>query len=89
MNRDTNKRGRGRPPKGKGVDLGRKNYIQEIISRAKSRASSRAYARVISHTRSKGQSVSQPKPPPIEELQFREEEVASKVRIFEGILGTI
>jgi len=58
MNIDTNKMGRGRPLKRRGRDLGRNNYIQEIISRADSGASSWASIRVRSHTRSGGKSVS-------------------------------
>lgn len=69
---------RGRPPKRRGRDLGRNTYIQEIISRVDSGASLRVVVRVRSHTRSRGKSVSQPEPSPITEVQFREEEVASR-----------
>ena len=77
MNKGNNKRGRGIPPKRNGVDLGRKTYIQEIISRAESRALSQVATRVRSHTRSRWKLVSQPEPPPIEKVKFGEEEVAS------------
>jgi len=56
MNKDTNKRGRGRPPKRRGRDLGRNTYIQEIISRTESGSLLRDFVRVRSHTRSGGQS---------------------------------
>ena len=53
MNKDLNKRGRGRHPK-KEKDLGRKTYIQEIIEKYRSEASSRVVARVRVQTKSKG-----------------------------------
>lgn len=77
MNKDTNKRGKGRPQKRKGVNLHRITYIQDIISRAEFGAASRAATRVRSHMRSGGQ-ISQLEPPLIGEVQFGEEEVASK-----------
>ena len=61
MNKDLNKRGRGRPPK-KGKDLGRKTYIQEIIEKSRFEASSRVAVRVRVQTKSEGHSVEQPVP---------------------------
>jgi len=78
MNRYTNKRGRGRPPERKGVDLGRNTYIQEITSMAMSGSSSQVATMVRSHTRSGGKSVSQPELPPIVEVESGEDEVASR-----------
>jgi len=62
MNRDTTKRGKGRPTKITERDLGGNTYIQEIISRAKLGASLHDAFRVRSHTRFGGKLVSQPKP---------------------------
>lgn len=61
MNKEANKRGRGRAPKRGGPELGRKAYIQQIIARAESEASSciavRQHAKRI---KSEGQFIDQP-----------------------------
>lgn len=45
MNKESNKRGRGRAPKRGGLDLGRKTYIQKIIAKDESEASSHVAVR--------------------------------------------
>jgi len=61
MNKELNKRGRGRAPKKGRPDLGRETYIQEIIEKAESEASSRVAVKLGAiRVKSEGQSVEQP-----------------------------
>lgn len=61
MNKEPNKRGRGRDPRRGRPDLGRKTYIQEIIAKAKSEASSHVVVRPgARRVKSEGQSMEQP-----------------------------
>lgn len=60
MNRDSNKRGRGKAPKKGGHDFGRNTYIEQIITRDELEASSRAAMMAGTQTKSEGQSIEQP-----------------------------